>query len=499
MSQQILNLDELSTLEHRYAGILGAGELMRRAGDAVARVIESRIAKPAHVVIVCGPGNNGGDGYAAALALQAKGYRVTCATVTGDAPKTDDAKAMYEAWVKTGGETVVDPYSAGKADAVVDALFGTGLKKPLSGDWQDAAMWFNERQALHVSIDIPSGIDMMTGRWVGNARGCMADVTVSMLAPKAGCYMNDGADAAGTVLLDELDVSVPLTNVSLSDTDDFRHIAEMRDKNSHKGTYGHVVVIGGDKGTVGAALLAARAALKLGAGRVTVELMCENAPLYDVMQPELMFAAKPLDLTKADAVVVGCGMGFSEKALARFKEAIAAPVPLIIDADALRLMAKHQDLQDAVLARKAHTVITPHPGEAADIIHSTIEKVNADRITAARELAVQTGCISILKGIGSVITLRSSRTWINPTGNAMLATAGAGDVLSGMLAAFFAQKFDLVSATIGAVWLHGEAVKGRAAGVTAGEIAPRAAQILEAMRQKTYVSESMRAPGAKAR
>ena len=217
------------------------------------------------------------------------------------------------------------------------------------------------------------------------------------------------------------------------------------------------------------------------------------------MQPELMFAAKPLDLTKADAVVVGCGMGFSEKALARFKEAIAAPVPLIIDADALRLMAKHQDLQDAVLARKAHTVITPHPGEAADIIHSTIEKVNADRITAARELAVQTGCISILKGIGSVITLRSSRTWINPTGNAMLATAGTGDVLSGMLAAFFAQKFDLVSATIGAVWLHGEAVKGRAAGVTAGEIAPRAAQILEAMRQKTYVSESMRAPGAKAR
>ena len=403
---------------------------------------------------------------------------MTCATVTGDAPKTDDAKAMYEAWVKTGGETVADPYSAGKADAVVDALFGTGLKKPLSGDWQDAAMWFNERQALHVSIDIPSGIDMMTGRWVGNARGCMADVTVSMLAPKAGCYMNDGADAAGTVLLDELDVSVPLTNV---------------------GTYGHVVVIGGDKGTVGAALLAARAALKLGAGRVTVELMCENAPLYDVMQPELMFAAKPLDLTKADAVVVGCGMGFSEKALARFKEAIAAPVPLIIDADALRLMAKHQDLQDAVLARKAHTVITPHPGEAADIIHSTIEKVNADRITAARELAVQTGCISILKGIGSVITLRSSRTWINPTGNAMLATAGAGDVLSGMLAAFFAQKFDLVSATIGAVWLHGEAVKGRAAGVTAGEIAPRAAQILEAMRQKTYVSESMRAPGAKAR
>lgn len=494
MSQQILNLDDLTSLEKRYAGILGESELMRRAGDAVARVIADRVKTPAHVVVICGPGNNGGDGYAAALALQAKGYRVTCATITGGAPVSETAKSLYDAWIASGGETVTDPYSADKAQVVVDALFGTGLKRAILNEWQDAVLWFNERQALHVSIDLPSGIDMMTGRWVGNIPGCRADVTVNLLAPKAGCFMNEGADAAGAVLLDNLDVSVPLTNISLIDTDDFKHLAEPRAKNSHKGTYGRVVVIGGETGTVGAAFLAGRAALKMGAGSVVVEVMSDKAPAFDPLQPELMVTDKA-DLSLADAIVVGCGMGFSEKAKQRFKDAIACNVPLIIDADALRMLAEDQALQDSVLARKAHTVITPHPGEAAAIIHSTVEKVNADRINASRELAVQTGCVSILKGAGSVVSLRSSRTWINPTGNAMLATAGSGDVLAGMLAAMFAQKYDLVSATLSAVWLHGEAVKNRAAGVTAGTIAKNAAEIVEGLRQKTYTPDDIYAPG----
>ncbi len=494
MSQQILNLDDLSSLEKRYAGILGSGELMRRAGDAVARVIADRVKTPAHVVVICGPGNNGGDGYAAALSLQAKGYRVTCATISGGAPVTEDAKALYEAWLASGGETVTDPYSADKAQVVVDALFGTGLKRAILNEWQDAVLWYNERQALHVSIDLPSGIDAMTGCWVGKIPGCRSDVTVNLLAPKAGCFMMDGADAAGDVVLDNLDVSVPLSNLSLIDADDFRHIAEPRAKNSHKG----VVVIGGETGTVGAAFLAGRAALKLGAGSVVVEAMSDKAPAFDPLQPELMVTDKA-DLSQADAIVVGCGMGFSEKAKARFEDAIACNVPLIIDADALRMLAQDQKLQDAVLARKAHTVITPHPGEAAAIIHSTIEKVNADRVNASRELAVQTGCVSILKGAGSVVSLRSSRTWINPTGNAMLATAGSGDVLAGMLAAMFAQKFDLVSATLSAVWLHGEAVKGRAAGVTAGKIARYAADIVEGLRLKTYTPADIYAPGCKRR
>lgn len=482
MAQQILNLDELASLEHRYQSQLPEAELMRRAGLAVADRICQSLEPGRHVVFVCGPGNNGGDGFAAARLLLDRGYRVTVALIGCDKPRAADALVMYEAYTAAGGKVIADPYNADKAEVVVDALFGTGLKKPLSGDYQDAAMWFNERQALRISIDLPSGLDAMTGRWVGGVKGCTADITIAMLAPKAGCYMCEGADAAGTVEVCELGVSVPLTTVGLIDTDDFVHVLEERSRNTHKGTYGHVAVIGGDTGKIGAAVLAARAAIVSGAGRVTVEFMSEKAPAVDAIYPEIMTSEGELDLTQTSCNVVGCGLGFSEKAKKRLAQAIEAPVPLIVDADALRILAEDNALQDALLARRAHTVITPHPAEAAAIIHSTVEKVQADRIGAARELAVQTGAISILKGAGSVVALRSSRTWINPTGNTMLATAGSGDVLSGMLGAFFAQGYDMVSATLVSVWLHGKSVEEYAAGVTASDIAPAAASLLNSMR-----------------
>ena len=242
------------------------------------------------------------------------------------------------------------------------------------------------------------------------------------------------------------------------------------------------MVIGGDKGKVGAALLAARSALKLGAGSVTVELMAPNAPLYDPMQPELMITDEPVDFSDADAIVIGCGMGFSQKAKDRLIAAVRSNVPLIIDADALTMISEDQSLEDEVLARKAHTVITPHPGEAARMLHRDVKSIQADRVTSARELSLQTGAITVLKGTGTVVTLRSSRSWINPTGNACLATAGSGDVLAGMIGSFFAQKFDLVSATLGAVWLHGEAVRARNTGIVAMDICDRAARALEILR-----------------
>lgn len=483
MSQPILNLDELKTLEERMTHALGEGELMRRAGSTLAEEIASVTPPSGHVVFICGPGNNGGDGFTAARILLARGFRVTCALIGCDKPKAQDARNAYEAWEKAGGATIADPYSAAKADTVVDALFGTGARGALKGDFLDAALWFNERQATHISVDIPSGLDSMTGFWLGGIKGCRADITVSFFAPKAGCFMNEGVDATGSVHVKELDVSVPLTQLSLIDTDDFVHLTETRSKNSHKGLFGHVAVVGGDVGTVGAAYLAARAALLLGAGRVTCELMAGNAPLVDPLFPELMFAADPIDLTKTTCNIVGCGMGFSPRALGRLKEAIAADVPLVVDADALRALARDQKLQDALLARRAHTVITPHPGEAAELLHRTVDAVLADRIGAARELAVQTGAITVLKGAGTVVALRSSRTWINPIANGSLATAGSGDVLSGMLGAFFAQGFDLVTATLGAVWLHGAGVQDRTAGVTAGALAPRAAALLDQLRR----------------
>ena len=484
MSQPILNLDELKTLEERMTHALGQGELMRRAGSSLAEEIASVTPPAGHVVFICGPGNNGGDGFTAARMLLARGFRVTCALIGCEKPKADDALNAFKAWENAGGTTIADPYNAPKADTVVDALLGTGARGPLAGDLLDASLWFNERQATHVCVDIPSGLNPMTGFWFGGIKGCRADLTVSFFSPKAGCYMNDGADAAGSVHVKELDVSVPLTHLALVDTDDFVHLTETRSKNSHKGLFGHAAVLGGDTGTVGAAFLAARAALMLGAGRVTCELMTRDAPVFDPLFPELMFAAQPVDLTKTTCNIVGCGMGFSDRALSRFKDAVAADVPLIVDADALRILARDQALQDALLARKAHTVITPHPGEAAELLHRSTGAVLADRIGAARELSVQTGAITVLKGAGTVISLRSSRTWINPVANGSLATAGSGDALSGILGAFFAQGFDLVTATLGAVWLHSASVQDRTAGVTAGALAPRAAALLDQLRRR---------------
>ena len=468
MSTTLLNLEELGELETRLSHVLPEGTLMDRAGFVAANWIDDQCDAASTIVILCGQGNNGGDGYTAALHLKSRGHTVICVAIGGKKPKTEDALRAYNRWIEKGGEVIDDPYMAPKADVVVDAMLGVGITKPISGDYIDAVLWFNERQALHMAIDIPTGIDAEKGNWVGGIKGCMADMTLNLISAKAGCFMNDGKDASGMVTLSELDVSVPLSSLSLIDTDDFKHILELRKYYSHKGTYGHCVVIGGDKGKVGAALLAARSALKLGAGSVTVELMTPNAPVYDPQQPELMITDEPVE--------------FSQKAKERLMTAIRTNVPLIIDADALTMISEDQSLEDEVLARKAHTVITPHPGEAARMLHRDVKSIQADRVTSARELSLQTGAITVLKGTGTVVSLRSSRAWINPTGNACLATAGSGDVLAGIIGAFFAQKFDIVSATLGAVWLHGEAVRARNSGIVAMDICERASRALEILR-----------------
>ena len=482
MSTTLLSLEELGELETRVSHVLPQGTLMDRAGFVAANWIDDQCDAASTIVILCGQGNNGGDGYTAAVHLKSRGHNVICVAIGGKKPKTEDALRAYNRWIEKGGEVIDDPYMAPKADVVVDAMLGVGITKAISGDYIDAALWFNERQALHMAIDIPTGIDAEKGNWVGGIKGCVADMTLNLISAKAGCFMNDGKDASGMVTLSELDVSVPLSSLSLIDTDDFKHILELRKYHSHKGTYGHCLVIGGDKGKVGAALLAARSALKLGAGSVTVELMAENAPLYDPMQPELMITDEPVDFSVADVIVIGCGLGFSQKAKDRLVAAVRSNVPLIIDADALTMISQDQSLEDEVLARKAHTVITPHPGEAARMLHRDVKSIQEDRVTSARELSLQTGAITVLKGTGTVVTLRSSRSWINPTGNACLATAGSGDVLDGMIGAFFAQKFDIVSATLGAVWLHGEAVRARNTGIVAMDICERAARALEILR-----------------
>lgn len=478
MSLTILTADELQNLEMRAANQLGADTLMKRAGAAAAELIMKRLedagVEQRRVTLLVGPGNNGGDALACACELREKGAVVNVVLPGGRRPTSALALAQLERWTQAGGTTYDDPYMTEKADCVVDGLFGTGLAKPITGDYLDAVLWFNERQALKVSLDIPSGLNPVTGHWTGSYPGCSADVTITFLCVKSGLYMCEGADAAGEIVLNELDVSVPLSPLSVIGTDEFPRVLRPRVKNSHKGDYGSVAVIGGTDGMIGASILAARAALISGAGRVTLECRAEHAPHVDMVYPEIMFATKPVNLEDFDAIVLGCGLGTSAEAKARVIEALNCQKPLILDADALNIIAADIKLQDMVLARRAPTVLTPHPGEAARLLRRDTAGVTADRVAACRELAVQTGAIVVLKGAGTVISMRSSRTWINPTGSPMLATGGSGDVLAGMIGAMFAQGYDMVESVLAAVYFHGLSAEGLEAGFTASEIAPNA-------------------------
>jgi len=481
MSRTIMNLEESRELEARCAVRMGLDTLMRRAGTFAAKWLDERLPCP-HVTVLAGPGNNGGDAIVCACELKRLGHTVQL-VMPGGEPKTELAREMLADWIALGGTVISDPYMTEKADAVVDGLFGTGLKRPITGDYLDAILWFNERQCFRLALDVPSGLHSETGHWVGTMPGVTADATVTFLSAKSGLYMNEGVDAAGAVVVSELDVSVPLTRLGLIEYSDFDHICQPRPKFSHKGTFGHVAVVGGAEGHIGAALLSARAALRMGAGTVTVELLTPNAMMVDPVAPELMFSSTPLDFSRFTAAVIGPGLGQSAAAKARLEAALASNIPLVVDADALNLIAGDKALLTTLLHRTVATVLTPHEAEGARLLKVTPQIIQSDRVNAVRDIALQTGAITVLKGPGTLIAMRSSRTWLSPYATASLATAGSGDVLSGMIASFLGQRYDTVESVLGAVMLHGYAGQERVAGLTASEIAAIAVEPLETYRR----------------
>lgn len=258
-----------------------------------------------------------------------------------------------------------------------------------------------------------------------------------------------------------------------------------RPRDSHKGMFGAVAVIGGANGMVGAPLLAARAALKMGAGCVHVGLLAENAPAVDLVQPELMLhsAAKALQLPNIDVLAIGCGMGKSIAAYKLLYESLKLKFPLVLDADALNLLASHADLQDDLRARQYPTVLTPHPGEAAHLLACDKNEMQADRIAAVRQLAQRFTCSVVLKGADSLCVTRDGQLFVNRTGNPGMSSAGMGDVLTGMIAAFIAQGLNADDAMLLAVHLHGAAGdkladQDIAIGMTASDVAEWARWLL---------------------
>jgi hydroxyethylthiazole kinase-like uncharacterized protein yjeF len=477
--------------------------LMQRAGEAVARLALATAPHARRIWVACGPGNNGGDGLVAATALHRAGLDVR-ATVCGDAARLpEDARQALAAAVDSGLSVSPTLCEAGH-DLAIDALLGLGASRAPEGAIAAAIRRLNECAGPLLAVDLPSGLHSDTGRRLG-AEAVRATLTLALLTLKPGLFTADGRDHAGQVWLDDLALGDPAHPPSawLAGAPDLRTGRHARRHASHKGSFGDVAVVGGAPGMIGAALLAARAALATGAGRVFVNLLDAAGPGVDPQHPELMFrgAAWRADAAARSTVVCGCGGG---DAVREVLPLLLARCPrLVLDADALNALAADAALRtqlDARVSRGLCTVLTPHPLEAARLLGSDANEVQSDRFQAARTLADRHGCVVLLKGSGSIVAAPGHAALINPTGNALLATGGTGDVLAGWLGGLWAQwvgAADVAEAArqvaIAAAWLHGHAAD-RAWAETPNCTALPANLLIERMRRSMPVSSHTPSP-----
>lgn len=432
--------------------------LMERAGRATAGLARRVTAENVRrILVLAGPGNNGGDAFVAARYLKQWWFDVHVA-FTGDATKLrGDAKAAHDAWKTIGGTTSSSIPDNFAWDMAIDGMFGIGLQRDLDERHTQLVGTLNASGLPVVAIDIPSGIDADSGQVMGIA--VRASHTITFLGLKAGLHTLDGPDHAGEVHVEMLgieDPPLPDGHGYLIGDEVVAAALAKRPLNSHKGRYGDVCIFGGASGMVGAALLAGRAALKLGAGRVLVGLLGEG-PSVDFVQPDLMLRSigELLERENIGAAVIGPGLGQSDAALHALSRAIKIDAPVVLDADALNLVATSKGLKTILQQRDQATLLTPHPAEAARLLGLETIAIQEDRIGAAQELASQFNASVVLKGCGSVCAFPEGTWCINTTGNPGMASAGMGDVLSGMIGAILAQGAAAHGALLAAVHVHG--------------------------------------------
>ncbi|ULQ45742.1 NAD(P)H-hydrate dehydratase [Flagellatimonas centrodinii] len=435
-------------------GGIDAAELMRRAAAAAWRIACDRWPRCRRLVVVCGSGNNGGDGYALAALAAAAGCTVQLVQF-GAPPDSPAARAARAAWTPFGQPqpwpVAFDPL----ADLVVDAVLGIGLQRPVTGAMAAMLAAMNAHAAPILALDVPSGLDADTGRPRGAA--VRAAVTVSFIAHKAGLWTGVAADYCGDRLLDTLGVPVDLAKAPgprawLMPLRIGPEALPPRRPAAHKGEHGHVLVVGGAPGMAGAALLASRAALRSGAGWVSLATHPDHSTALVAAQPELMVHAvngadelQPL-LARARVVVLGPGLGQNAWSQALFDTVLASGRPLVLDADGLNLLARRPQVLGGA-------VLTPHPGEAMRLMDAAaVDEVEADRFQSAEVLRDRFGAVVVLKGAGSVIAGR--RLWVCPAGNPGMAVGGMGDVLSGIIGALMAQGLAPEAAAATGVLAH---------------------------------------------
>lgn len=459
-------------------------ELMNRAAHAALAALRARFPAAHRLRVWCGAGNNAGDGYVLARLAQAAGLTAEVVALSEPARLTGDAARAWRDWSAACPDRLTDAAcGAADVDLHIDALLGTGLDRPVEGEMAAAVRRINDSPAGVVALDIPSGLAADSGAVLGVA--VRADLTVTFVALKQGLLTGAGPAHIGELVLDDLGVDAAHAGIEPSMrrlvAEDLRGWLPARRRDAHKGSHGRVLVIGGGPGMPGAVRLAAEAALRVGAGLVSVATLPAHVPVVVAARPEIIchgieasvagLALLDELLARADIVALGPGLGRSDWARALWQRAMRCTGSLVIDADGLNLLAEQPQ------STAGTCVLTPHPGEAATLLGTTTAAVQADRPAAVQALIARHGGIVVLKGAGSLIARAGERPWLCDQGNPGMASAGTGDVLTGAIAGLAAQLNCAWTGARAGVLVHGLAGDAAATdgerGLLAGDLLAR--------------------------
>lgn len=460
--EQVSELDHIAINQYGISGFM----LMQRAAKASFNAMLEYFPESQKIVIGCGTGNNGGDGYLfAALALK-DGFDVSVIELGNSDSITGDALLAKKTFEKVGGvflDTQTSNYTEKimGADVIVDAIFGTGLDRNIEGEWAKAIQSINQSNAKVVAIDIPSGLDANTGSVLGVC--VKADLTVTFIGQKRGLFTGQARDYRGTLLFDDLSIPTDVYSKLKTDAETFlidnntlKNTLKPRLRCSHKGDSGHVLLIGGNQGMSGAIKLAGEACLRAGAGLVSIATHPAHADYVNMTRPELMVHAVEETtalvnlIKKADVIAIGPGLGQSDWGLLLFEVAMKSDKPKVLDADALNILA------NSTIPANNNWILTPHPAEAARLVSSTTKKIEQDRFQSIKKIAKKWGGVITLKGAGSLIS-DGNTIHICNAGNPGMASGGMGDVLTGIIGALLAQGLSLKKAAMVGVSVHSHA------------------------------------------
>jgi len=455
-AQQVREMDRYAIDQLGIPGI----ELMRRAGQAAFAALQSRWPKARTVSVLCGAGNNGGDAYVVARLAVEAGLDVRAYPLAAPEKLKGDALTAFEDYRAVGGPLLdFVPADFEGAQVLVDGLLGTGLDREVEGFYADVIRGVNRFRGGVLALDVPSGLQADTGQVLGVA--VKADLTITFIGLKQGLFTGEGLEHCGEVVFDDLQTPYAVQasqNPSARLLPPWTSGLSRRPRGAHKGKYGHVLVVGGTMGYSGAARMAGEAALRVGAGLVSVATHPYHAAFLNSGRPELMCHAVATAeelrslLARASVVAVGPGLGLDQAGWARvlFEAVLNSGLPLVVDADALNLLALSPLKRD-------DWVLTPHPGEAGRLLNKKSDAIQADRFVAINDLQQRFGGTVVLKGSGSLILGPASIPSICMLGNPGMASGGMGDVLTGVIAGLLAQGLDFTEAAEAGVRLHAAA------------------------------------------